>query len=114
MPVRVVITCGEPDDQIHRSHSSVEPESVLAGYFRVEVIDHGVGIAAKDQGRVFGEFAQFNRNKLQGGGHTSPLRISHHFTYTYSILLRRVRSWSVDLQAHHRPAQSTLIVPFVL
>ena len=38
------------------------------GVLRVEVKDSGVGISAENQGRLFGEFAQFNRNKLQGGG----------------------------------------------
>lgn len=38
------------------------------GFLRVEVIDTGAGIADEDQVKVFGEFAQFNRNELQGGG----------------------------------------------
>ena len=39
-----------------------------AGLLRVEVIDSGAGIAVEDQKKVFGQFAQFNRNELQGGG----------------------------------------------
>ena len=38
------------------------------GLLRVDVTDSGVGIDQEDQGRVFGEFNQFNRNDLQGGG----------------------------------------------
>ena len=38
------------------------------GLLRVDVKDSGVGIDQEDQGRVFGEFNQFNRNDLQGGG----------------------------------------------
>lgn len=38
------------------------------GFLRVEVVDNGAGIALQDQARVFKEFSQFNRNKLQGGG----------------------------------------------
>jgi len=39
------------------------------GVFRVEVSDTGAGIAFEDQHKVFGEFIQFNRNALQGGGY---------------------------------------------
>ena len=38
------------------------------GYLRVEVTDSGVGLSEDEQARVFGEFAQFDRNELQGGG----------------------------------------------
>ena len=38
------------------------------GILRVDVTDTGVGIALEDQDRVFGEFNQFDRNNLQGGG----------------------------------------------
>eukprot|EP00597_Dinobryon_sp_UTEXLB2267_P002513 CAMPEP_0170059442 /NCGR_PEP_ID=MMETSP0019_2-20121128/1716_1 /TAXON_ID=98059 /ORGANISM="Dinobryon sp., Strain UTEXLB2267" /LENGTH=737 /DNA_ID=CAMNT_0010264689 /DNA_START=629 /DNA_END=2842 /DNA_ORIENTATION=+ len=41
---------------------------LMVGYLRVEVTDTGAGIAMENQENVFGEFAQFNRNKLQGGG----------------------------------------------
>jgi len=40
----------------------------IVGVFRLEVTDSGAGIAEEDQKKVFGEFAQFNRNELQGGG----------------------------------------------
>lgn len=38
------------------------------GIFRVDVIDSGVGIEPENHKKVFGEFNQFNRNRLQGGG----------------------------------------------
>ena len=38
------------------------------GVLRVQVQDTGAGIAAENQEKVFGEFNQFNRNELQGGG----------------------------------------------
>jgi signal transduction histidine kinase len=38
------------------------------GLLRVDVKDSGVGIEHEDQSRVFGEFTQFDRNTLQGGG----------------------------------------------
>ena len=34
----------------------------------VEVIDNGAGIAKENHIKVFREFSQFDRNKLQGGG----------------------------------------------
>ena len=38
------------------------------GLFRLEVVDTGVGLSVEDQKRIFGEFTQFNKNELQGGG----------------------------------------------
>ena len=38
------------------------------GIFRVEVTDFGVGFAADEHSRVFGDFAQFDRQHLQGEG----------------------------------------------
>jgi len=38
------------------------------GVLRVEVTDNGAVIAPEDQKKVFGEFTQFNKNELQGGG----------------------------------------------
>jgi len=38
------------------------------GVLRVEVTDNGAGIALENQKKVFGEFTQFNKNELQGGG----------------------------------------------
>eukprot|EP01036_Dinobryon_divergens_P031410 gene31410-40802_t len=39
-----------------------------SGYLCIEIVDNGAGIALENQSRVFHEFAQFNRNTLQGGG----------------------------------------------
>ena len=38
------------------------------GVFRVEVKDSGVGLTEEEQRKIFGEFTQFNKNELQGGG----------------------------------------------
>ena len=38
------------------------------GYLRVDVTDSGVGLSELEQRNVFGEFTQFNKNDLQGGG----------------------------------------------
>ena len=40
----------------------------VVGFLRVEVTDTGAGIAIENQGNVFGDYSQFDRNKLQGGG----------------------------------------------
>ena len=34
----------------------------------MEVTDSGAGLSEEEQKAVFGEFTQFNKNKLQGGG----------------------------------------------
>ena len=38
------------------------------GTLRVEVKDSGAGLSDEEQKTLFGEFKQFNKNKLQGGG----------------------------------------------
>ena len=38
------------------------------GVLRVEVSDSGAGIEPINRDMVFGQFSQFNRNELQGGG----------------------------------------------
>eukprot|EP00597_Dinobryon_sp_UTEXLB2267_P019082 CAMPEP_0201105420 /NCGR_PEP_ID=MMETSP0812-20130820/45790_1 /ASSEMBLY_ACC=CAM_ASM_000668 /TAXON_ID=98059 /ORGANISM="Dinobryon sp., Strain UTEXLB2267" /LENGTH=1046 /DNA_ID=CAMNT_0047365263 /DNA_START=202 /DNA_END=3342 /DNA_ORIENTATION=+ len=38
------------------------------GIFRLEVVDTGVGLSVNDQQKIFGEFIQFNKDELQGGG----------------------------------------------
>jgi len=43
------------------------------GAFRVEVTDSGVGLLEDEQKNIFGEFTQFNKNELQGGGNLTVL-----------------------------------------
>ena len=50
------------------------------GVLRVEVVDTGAGIALEDQAKVFGQFAQFNRNELQKGGDLSFFGIPTTYT----------------------------------
>ena len=42
------------------------------GFFRMEVVDTGVGLSAEDQKRIFGEFTQFKNSELHGGGKSLP------------------------------------------
>jgi len=74
------------------------------GALRVEVDDSGAGINEVDQTRLFNEFCQFDRNKLQGGG----LR---NFIYSILILftllgfsIRGFRIGSVDLEDNYHDA----------
>ena len=53
------------------------------GMFRVEVVDTGVGISVDDQNRIFGEFTQFNKDELQGGGR-SPWKLVDGITLIFS------------------------------
>eukprot|EP01036_Dinobryon_divergens_P030777 gene30777-40074_t len=45
-----------------------EVEYLFAGNVTIEIADTGVGIAPENWDKVFGQFAQFDANKLQGGG----------------------------------------------
>ena len=46
------------------------------GLLRVEVTDSGVGLSEDEQKNIFGEFTQFNKNKLQSGGSTPAVLLS--------------------------------------
>eukprot|EP01036_Dinobryon_divergens_P031255 gene31255-40623_t len=62
---------GSPPKLLDQPILKLEDESVekqIHSYLRIEVVDNGAGIALENQFRVFQEFVQFNRNKLQGGG----------------------------------------------
>jgi len=48
--------------------TAVHGEARIVGSITLEVMDNGAGIAPENVGRVFGEFTQFDKSKLQGGG----------------------------------------------
>ena len=50
------------------TNCSQTTKAKVVGSLRVDVTDNGAGIAVENQGKVFGEFSQFDRNNLQGGG----------------------------------------------
>jgi len=39
------------------------------GCLRVEVEDGGAGLSEEEQRKIFGEFTQFNKNEVRGGGY---------------------------------------------
>ena len=43
------------------------------GIFRLAVADSGAGLSAEEQGKIFGEFTQFNQNELQSGGNENAI-----------------------------------------
>ena len=53
----------QPDDTSY-SHSGVKRYGELV----VEIADQGAGIDSSHLHKLFGQFTQFNRNELQGGG----------------------------------------------
>ena len=73
----------------------------------VEVIDNGAGIAKEDHIKVFREFSQFDRNKLQGGCKffSSEICCESIATHTYDFYHRWLWAGLVDFQADHRLAQ---------
>ena len=76
------------------------------GVLRVEVIDSGAGIALEDQKKVFGQFAQFNRNELQGGG-SGLFRPYFSFLPSYSPC-RRLWLGPLDIPTNHPHAQGII------
>eukprot|EP00597_Dinobryon_sp_UTEXLB2267_P018742 CAMPEP_0201113918 /NCGR_PEP_ID=MMETSP0812-20130820/78106_1 /ASSEMBLY_ACC=CAM_ASM_000668 /TAXON_ID=98059 /ORGANISM="Dinobryon sp., Strain UTEXLB2267" /LENGTH=617 /DNA_ID=CAMNT_0047377495 /DNA_START=109 /DNA_END=1962 /DNA_ORIENTATION=- len=65
--IEVKMSCKSTTDVLVRN-SSYHVADDAVGVFRLEVVDSGAGIAEENHKKVFGEFAQFNRNELQGGG----------------------------------------------
>ena len=56
------------------------------GIFRMEVVDTGVGLTAEDQKRIFGEFTQFNKGELHGGGDLKPSYCTESSFYNSVVL----------------------------
>ena len=54
----------EPPGHINRK---VQPSDIVpCGHFIIDITDDGIGIAAEDLEKVFGQFVQFDANNLQG------------------------------------------------
>ena len=97
------------------------------GILRVEVTDSGEGIDPSTQIRVFGEFNQFNRNSLQGGGTYLPTYLPNPLVILIALKkafqfnqlsfffgFRRLRTGSVDLKENCSHAQSESNIVFCL
>eukprot|EP01036_Dinobryon_divergens_P028820 gene28820-biopygen23482 len=68
------------------SHTTIRDKLAkdAVGYFRVAVTDSGAGLSVDEQNNLFGEFTQFNKNELQGGGGSGlGLWISRHIIDTH-------------------------------
>ena len=76
------------------------------GLLRVEVTDTGVGIHPESQKMLFGEFVQFNKNDLQGGG--APNKIMSNFPTIPQIIHvtspRWLWTWIMDFPPNHANA----------
>ena len=81
------------------------------GVLRVEVSDTGEGLTAEEQSAMFGEFIQFNRKKLQGGGRSPSLRttfdlLMNAFLFcSLAVGIRWLWIGTMDFPAHCRHAQ---------
>ena len=65
----------------------------------MEVTDSGIGFAAGDQLKVLGEFSQFKRSELEGGG-SIRMNFSHVNCNIY-IHIRRLRVEFVVITPNH-------------
>ena len=92
--------------------TSLQATNDVVGYLRVDVTDSGVGIAKDDQSKVFGQFEQFNKNELQGGGenfHLYRLCFFLCFFFMNDLVFQR-RLWLriVDITSYnHFPSGTT-------
>ena len=77
------------------------------GTLRVEVKDSGAGLSEEEQKTMFGEFKQFNKNKLQGGGDDKMIAMVISMNRRNRICCnnRRLRVRFVDFQTHNSHAQ---------
>ena len=74
------------------------------GVFRVEVTDSGVGLTEDEQRNIFGEFTQFNKNELQGGGAVPIDRSDRVMLFTGLYVFRWLWARLVDFQTHYSVA----------
>jgi CheY-like chemotaxis protein len=66
--VVVTISASTSTRDVDISDITIPTALALVGSLRIDVKDNGAGISLENQRRVFGEFAQFDKKKLQGGG----------------------------------------------
>jgi len=66
--VVVTISASTSTRDVDVSDITIPTVLALVGSLRIDVKDNGAGISVENQRRVFGEFAQFDKNNLQGGG----------------------------------------------
>jgi CheY-like chemotaxis protein len=67
--ININISVSRDVGELPKGDQATKPDGAcLIGCLLLEVKDNGVGIAAENIPRVFEQFSQFDKNKLQGGG----------------------------------------------